>query len=364
MKNYFLSAILSYLFLNASAQFPNGTFDTWINSGNYSEPTGWATTNQTPFMDSITVSEDVNGFSGSAAKLNVKFSNNFGFVLPVMELGANLGPGSGVPFTQTNVSSLQFKAKHDLMPGDTLLVGGEIYTTINNISFFAGWFSKKITGTENNFTNYTIPIMWSYMTSVDTLKVHVMIGDIDNGASTNSWAVVDEFEFIVGSPIIPDAPTNLSVQDISVGTNLMAELQWTDNSDFENYFLAQRSSNINGPWTDMGFNPMYNSNNYIDSVGLSYGTYYYRVTATNGMGSVRSAYTNIDSVTFSPPTVVSEFLSHNIKVYPNPVNSTLAVELPNVENNAVVSLLNLAAGSYLIKIETPQHMELKQVIIK
>jgi hypothetical protein len=91
---------------------------------------------------------------------------------------------------------------------------------------------------------------------------------------------------------IPLAPSGLTVTATSTATSTDAIVQWTDNSTNETGFRVERGTDgIN--FSEIG-TTLANDIDYRD-VGLSSGTYYYRVRSYNGFGN--SDYSNTGNVT-------------------------------------------------------------------
>jgi PKD repeat protein len=97
----------------------------------------------------------------------------------------------------------------------------------------------------------------------------------------------------IASPLLPDAPSNLTVVAIS-GTEV--KLSWKDNSNNEDGFKIQRRTDA-GIYSDIATSPA-NTTSFNDT-GLSPNTtYWYRVYAYNSYGN--SSYSNEVSITTPP----------------------------------------------------------------
>ncbi|MEO6807853.1 MAG: fibronectin type III domain-containing protein [Isosphaeraceae bacterium] len=78
-------------------------------------------------------------------------------------------------------------------------------------------------------------------------------------------------------------------------------MAWTDNSDDETGFTIERSPNGSSGWTQIA-SPIANATSYNDT-GLTAGTaYFYRIKATNGVGSSTPTAT-ATATTYAAPTV-------------------------------------------------------------
>jgi hypothetical protein len=77
---------------------------------------------------------------------------------------------------------------------------------------------------------------------------------------------------------------------------LAALITWNYALNDETGFLLQRSTNSGSTW-DVNF-PQPTTSSYVDDTVVLYGTYWYRIAATNRYGT--GSYSNIGSV-FVPP---------------------------------------------------------------
>ncbi len=105
---------------------------------------------------------------------------------------------------------------------------------------------------------------------------------------------------------MPAAPSNLVAT--ASPTIVQISLTWTDNSNNENGFVIERSSNGNNGWSPVGIAAA-NATSFTDPNTLSSGlTYFYRVSATNDFGA--SAKSNVASATTAAaPTAPSNLVA-------------------------------------------------------
>ncbi|MEM9542111.1 MAG: DUF4114 domain-containing protein [Cyanobacteria bacterium P01_E01_bin.42] len=99
---------------------------------------------------------------------------------------------------------------------------------------------------------------------------------------------------VAGTPVsgtIPNAPGNLA----AVEEGGQVRLTWQDNSDNETGFVLERSPDQNN-WTVIT-NISANLTEYLDTSLTTSGTYFYRVRATNGVGSSASVVS--DAIAFN-----------------------------------------------------------------
>jgi hypothetical protein len=118
-------------------------------------------------------------------------------------------------------------------------------------------------------------------------RVRAVNGGLESGNSNVANATTD-------AAVAPAAPSNLVATAVSAS---QINLTWTDNANNETGFVIERS--LNGTdWTQVGTAGI-NAVSYSNSSGLSAVTlYFYRVRATNGIGS--SDDSNIASATTLP----------------------------------------------------------------
>jgi hypothetical protein len=92
----------------------------------------------------------------------------------------------------------------------------------------------------------------------------------------------------------PAAPSNLSATRTGTPKNQVISVKWTDNSSNETNFVIERSTDrLN--WGALNSTLPANTTSYSDKNITSRTTYYYRVKASNTIGS--SAYSNVASAT-------------------------------------------------------------------
>ena len=92
----------------------------------------------------------------------------------------------------------------------------------------------------------------------------------------------------------PAAPTNLTATKSGANKNQYVTLKWTDASTNETNFAVERSTDRTN-WTTLSSILAMNTTSYTDRNVARFTTYYYRVKATNSVGS--SPYSNVASVT-------------------------------------------------------------------
>jgi hypothetical protein len=116
-----------------------------------------------------------------------------------------------------------------------------------------------------------------------------------------------------------DAPTNLSATWSAANSSVV--LNWTDNSDNENGFAIERSTDgVN--FTFVSIVPM-NVTTYTDTIASPQPTYYYRIYAFNMVED--SDFSNIVQVS-TTTTGLNEESTKLIRCYPNPAKNLLTLE--------------------------------------
>lgn len=93
----------------------------------------------------------------------------------------------------------------------------------------------------------------------------------------------------------PVAPSNLLATGFSQS---QINLSWSDNSSDESGFRIERSSNMNGPWTDL-ITLNAGTTSHSDTSISGYVRYYYRVYALRG--NVNSSYSAVVTASTLPP---------------------------------------------------------------
>src|SRR5205823_303861 len=118
----------------------------------------------------------------------------------------------------------------------------------------------------------------------------------------------------------PAAPSNLAAAAVS---SSQINLTWADNASNEAAYTVQRSPNGSTGWTVVTSTLPANTTSYADT-GLSPGTYYYQVQASNDNGS--SALSNVASAAM-PPAAPSNLAATGVS--PSQINLTWADNASN-----------------------------------
>lgn len=140
------------------------------------------------------------------------------------------------------------------------------------------------------------------------------------------------------NPSTPAPPSGLT----ATPTNSI-RLNWTDNSNNEDGFYIESSTNANGPWQLIDSVDR-DTTTYIHT-GLSVGVeYFYRVSAYNGFGS--SSFSNIASAVEGSNSILKERLAKGT-IYPNPAKDGFWID--QILPQSVVSITNLTGVEVLRK---------------
>lgn len=115
-----------------------------------------------------------------------------------------------------------------------------------------------------------------------------------NSVSQSAFSNIASATTQSGQVLAPDAPTTLTA---AAASESAIELNWSDNSDNEDGFIIERSTDPSGSWLEID-TVSANATQYVDS-GLGPGqTFFYRVRAFNAAGS--SDPSNVAGATTSP----------------------------------------------------------------
>lgn len=112
--------------------------------------------------------------------------------------------------------------------------------------------------------------------------------------------------------VAPEAPINLGVVLSGSGASLQAILTWTDNSANETSFTIQKAAAATGPWTNLATiasatGPNYGGPvTYTDAIGNVALPVYYRVYASDTVGSVVSGYPQITADSIPSNTAATQ----------------------------------------------------------
>ncbi len=154
-----------------------------------------------------------------------------------------------------------------------------------------------------------------------------------DGGQLDSWSL----EICTAIPKPPVTPSGLSLEPISVD---QIDLNWTDNSNNEEFFIIERSIGDNSAFVQIA---TVNSNisNYEDNNLLEPNIYFYRVKARNSGGD--SDYTNEES---ESTLVLGTYSEKNqlIKVYPNPSSGLFNLVIPKEELKSEITVYNLVGS--------------------
>ena len=270
--------------------------DRWYMSMKYDSPNATAPWNN---ISSVSTTGLLNG-NGQVTPVGIQFLNtnwNAGNAGAVTGNNSGVFPDAvikdyfwfgvyGAPETVNfNLSGLTANAKYNVkLFGSSAWTGlGNNGTTIYTINGIA-----KPLYVDNNKQN-TVSF-----TSISPNASGIITVNMSKGTATPYGlvnAIVLEKPFDDGTA--PVVPANLTALALSDGT---VKLEWDDIAYNESNYLVSRATNIAGPFTVL--NPSASNANdttYIDNTLLSAVTYYYKVEATNAVGS--SGFSNTVQIT-------------------------------------------------------------------
>ena len=137
------------------------------------------------------------------------------------------------------------------------------------------------------------PAGWTEITGIPSTKGFRFLRILLPDGSYNNVAEVEFYgENALQDPAVPTAPTALSAAAVSGFAQTQIDLNWTDQSSNETYFLIERKQGVAGIWDEIAAVGS-NLTTYRD-VGLDQGaSYYYCVSAFNNFaGATSSNYSN------------------------------------------------------------------------
>jgi len=289
---------------NSSAAIVNNAAEL-INGGQNETGTVWSLTTQniqkfsTQFTFQIT-NPSADGFTFAIQNNNPTIVGKYGGGLAYatipnsicvkFDLYNNNGEGSNSTGLFVNGAN-PYTPATDLTSSGINLHSGDTFKVL--LTYDGTTLTETITDTVTNATktiNYAVNIPTTI--GSNTAYLGFTAGD---GSQTSTVSILT-WSYAPLPTSAPAAPSNLVATPAS-GTQI--NLTWSDNSNNESGFIIQRSTAAAGPFVQLAVVGM-GVTTYSDS-GLSTGTYYYQVAATNSVGT--SAFTNVATATTPvPPT--------------------------------------------------------------
>jgi len=145
--------------------------------------------------------------------------------------------------------------------------------------------------------------------------------------------------------VVINPPTDLVATAVSPN---QIDLNWTDNATNEAGYKVERSTDGNNFTEISGTGLGANVTTYADAPLTPNTTYYYRVRAFNGP-FIFSAYSNVAQATTPLPTALEIATDKAIKVYPNPSQGNLFVNLADANLHDCKLLLYNTTGTKLLE---------------
>ena len=141
-------------------------------------------------------------------------------------------------------------------------------------------------------------------------------------------------------PPIPEAPSNLQA---SASSYYEIQLNWEDNSNNEWGFKLYRSTNMNGPFSEV-MTTSYNTNQYADQNLTPDTDYYYKLISFNGGGE--SNFSNIASArTYSLPDIPS--VPSNLVLSKTQINPAINLNWDDNSDNELGFIVERSTGDAL-----------------
>lgn len=251
--------------------------------------------------------------------------------------------------------------------------------TINWVENARRTFSYSSTILQSILWEHKIGGNWEN-TALDSTAKHITF------AWNNRWEPIFKRTCLSKTQVVPNAPSNLSVNPTKKKDDAKMKLQWQDNSGDESGFIVDRS--LDGTsWITIN-STADNVTEYIDE-DLKYNTkYFYRVAAFNSNG--KSAYTNIASNLTFTGLAEADAMNDNLIIYPNPAHKQLNIQfianasdivtfiVSNVNGqqvlnssatvktglyNETIDISNLQAGIYFISIQGNYTIAVRKIIV-
>jgi Legume lectin domain/Fibronectin type III domain len=169
-------------------------------------------------------------------------------------------------------------------------VSGDTFTVV--LSYDGTTLTEKIVDTTTNATatlSYTVNIP----STIGSNTAYIGFTGATGGASVTQDIL--NWTYAPLPTTVPAAPTNLTA---TVASGTQVNLAWTDNSTNESGFIIMRKIGSTGTYAQVGVTAA-GATSYADTALTVNTNYYYKVAATNSVGT--SAYTNEASVTTPIP---------------------------------------------------------------
>jgi hypothetical protein len=219
----------------------------------------------------------------------------------------------------------------------------------------SAYFVTNLAPVRNTYTDYVVlQAHPPYFTAASFEQFKKVI----NYLTTQGYEFVLPYDYVRGKT--QKAPTGLNA--VSTGDGKV-QLSWADNSPNEDMYQIEQSTDGTN-WTFVG-SASANATNYTISLPQTGDRYYFRVCASCG---VKSGYTNI--VEFVRTGIFNPNSKQScIKVFPNPCNDIINIDLSLKENQNVNLELKNTAGKtlktlfsgYLFPFQQPVSLDVSDV---
>ncbi len=206
----------------ASAQIPNGGFENWTDHGSYSEPTGWLTYNDVPTVGGPTVEAGTPGHPGSYyASITTRQSTGGVFAIQGWISAGIDSDHGGFPYS-VRPAALTGQWQYSVQPGDTAqaLVAFSRWNGTTAVTLGLGFL--EVTGSNNNWQSFTVPINWFSGEIPDTAYIQIVSSINFGNPVVGSNVKVDDLAFSGSAGITdPSGPQRPAVQISRLGDQLL-----------------------------------------------------------------------------------------------------------------------------------------------
>ncbi len=199
--------------LQASAQVPNGGFETWNTVDTYLDPANWVTFNSVTALGGVAPSceQGSPGAVGSHYATVTTRNTAFGLFPGIIISGDGTTGSTGFAYS-SRPASLTGKWQYGIQPLDTGLVV-VYFTKWNNAtqsSDSVGGGAVQVLGTLSGWNNMSIPI--SYFSSAIPDTAFILIASSMNAAVEGSFIKIDDLGFSTVSGIEEEALADQAIK--------------------------------------------------------------------------------------------------------------------------------------------------------
>lgn len=188
---------LSLLPLLATAQIPNGGFETWVDQGSYLDPMGWLTYNEIPTVGGPTVEQGTPGHPGGFHAVITTRQSPGG----VMAIQGWLSVGTssshaGFPYAQ-RPAMLTGQWQYGIQPFDTAQVQVALskWNSVTSSTDLIAFGSLEVTGTLATWQAFSVPLDYLGTGIPDTAFIQIVSSTNFLAPVPGSFVKVDDLAF-------------------------------------------------------------------------------------------------------------------------------------------------------------------------